>query len=678
MEVCRMLFYKVEAGLLTDGVEPEKSEHRERARAMQEKVEMFFIERGKTCHIAVSSITYRKRQAVLCSAVKKGVLTENTVREFLKAIDFEPAKLKITEVTLEIYCNMLQVGSRNDYVSGDYDVCDSLGVADLNRNYSRRGRLYFSETLLSEAATKKELLHRAEDLLCDSSLRLEIERIYQGSHREVAAGHPVHYLLLSDEREAHRQMLYPLLTALYQNGRIESRRYVEISFNGESYLPEGQLMDTLYESCAGGTMVVSFSEEDGKDSEYASTGTNVIIYLCDYMRKNRNKVLTVFCLPRKSETIKNVFLEQLGAVTLVPIVQETVFGERAKKYLKARAKEYNTTADRALYKTIADGKGYTAANLNLVFDEWYDKRLKSQIYTQYAEFETANKQIAARKAKGAAIEELERMIGLAEAKEVIRQALDFYKAQKIFKAKGFTTERPAMHMVFTGNPGTAKTTVARLFAQIMKDNEILSVGDLYEVGRADIVGKYVGWTAKIVKEKFQAAKGSVLFVDEAYSLVEKDGLYGDEAINTIVQEMENHRDDMVVIFAGYPDKMERFLQKNPGLRSRIAFHVPFADYSADDLYGITKLLAEKKELSLDDAVKGKLLPLFERAMKTEDFGNGRFARNIFEKAIMKQSSRLVAMDADSVTKNDVGTLIAADFEAPAAAGKEKRKIGFAG
>ena len=155
-----------------------------------------------------------------------------------------------------------------------------------------------------------------------------------------------------------------------------------------------------------------------------------------------------------------------------------------------------------------------------------------------------------------------------------------------------------MHMVFTGNPGTAKTTVARLFAQIMKENGLLPVGDLIEVGRADLVGKYVGWTAPTVKAKFAAAKGSVLFIDEAYSLVDdKDGLFGDEAINTIVQEMENQRDDTVVIFAGYPDKMEQFLKKNPGLRSRIAFHIPFEDYKPAELLDIFTLMAKKQKLS---------------------------------------------------------------------------------
>ena len=346
-----------------------------------------------------------------------------------------------------------------------------------------------------------------------------------------------------------------------------------MTLDGYDDLPEKGL-GLLYESCAGGTVVISFGEADPGDGEHAHAGSDIIAGLCSTMRKYRNRVLTVFCLPKVNPKIKEVFLEHLGMVTIVPICEETAFGDNAKGYLRTLAKTHGAAPDKALYKPVAEGKGYSAADLDLIFDQWYDRRLKTRVYTQYADLESVSKHMAL-KPKGSAVDELARMIGLSEAKRIIQQALDFYKAQKLFREKGFPTERPAMHMIFTGNPGTAKTTVARLFARIMKDNNLLSAGDLLEVGRADLVGKYVGWTAQIVKQKFKAAKGSVLFIDEAYSLVEeKDGLYGDEAINTIVQEMENNREDMVVIFAGYPDKMEVFLQKNPGLRSRIAFHVP--------------------------------------------------------------------------------------------------------
>ena len=235
-----------------------------------------------------------------------------------------------------------------------------------------------------------------------------------------------------------------------------------------------------------------------------------------------------------------------------------------------------------------------------------------------------------------------------------------------------------MHMVFTGNPGTAKTTVARLFAEIMKDNGLLSKGNLYEVGRSDLVGKYVGWTAQIVKDKFRAARGSVLFIDEAYSLVEdKAGMYGDEAINTIVQEMENNRDNMVVIFAGYPDKMEDFLQRNPGLRSRIAFHVPFEDYNADELTSIADLIAQNMGMHFDSAAHKKLHAILEEARTSSDFGNGRYVRNLVEQSQMEHASRLIHMNYEEVTSEIMTTLCEQDIPMPER--KEylpKRRIGF--
>ena len=211
----------------------------------------------------------------------------------------------------------------------------------------------------------------------------------------------------------------------------------------------------------------------------------------------------------------------------------------------------------------------------------------------------------------------------------------------------------------------------------MRENGLLSRGHLVEVGRGDLVGKYVGWTAQTVQKKFEQAEGGVLFIDEAYALVDdRSGSYGDEAINTIVQEMENHRDDMVVIFAGYPDRMEEFLQKNPGLRSRIAYHVPFADYSVEELCSIAALTARKKGLHLDDRAQEKLASVFETARRQADFGNGRYVRNIIEKAKMAQATRLLAKDYESLTQEDITTLSAEDIEMPEIAAPARPRIGF--
>ncbi len=269
------------------------------------------------------------------------------------------------------------------------------------------------------------------------------------------------------------------------------------------------------------------------------------------------------------------------------------------------------------------------------------------------------------------------MVGLNKAKEIINNAIDAYKVRGMYYSKGYKQDSASMHMVFTGNPGTAKTTVARLFSRILYENEVIPVGHIVEVGRGDLVGKYVGWTAKIVKEKFKEAKGGVLFIDEAYSLVDdRDGMYGDEAINTIVQEMENQRENVIVIFAGYPDKMEKFLDKNPGLRSRIAFHVHFDDYSTEDLLNIADIMAEDMGLKIVPDAKNKLRDIFNEAIQQKDYGNGRFVRNMLEKARLKQASRLIKLDYNKVSADDVKQILPEDIYEPEYKPKMRRVIGF--
>lgn len=233
-----------------------------------------------------------------------------------------------------------------------------------------------------------------------------------------------------------------------------------------------------------------------------------------------------------------------------------------------------------------------------------------------------------------------------------------------------------MHMIFSGNPGTSKTTVARLFARIMRENGLVSKGQLIEVGRGDLVGKYVGWTAPAIQAKFKAASGGVLFIDEAYSLVDdRGGSFGDEAINTIVQEIENHRADVVVIFAGYPDKMKGFLEKKNGLRSRIAFHVPFADYTSEELCEIAQLISQKNGMKLHPNAVSKLETVFDTVRTQSDFGNGRYVRNVFEMAKMNQASRLLERDFDTISTADVTTITDDDIVLPTAK-KAECRIGF--
>ncbi len=241
-----------------------------------------------------------------------------------------------------------------------------------------------------------------------------------------------------------------------------------------------------------------------------------------------------------------------------------------------------------------------------------------------------------------AYEKLQKMVGLTEVKNRVDQIISAYSIRALRKKAGINDDKASLHMVFTGNPGSAKTTVARLLAGILKARGILNTGVYVECGRADFVARYVGWTAKTVKEKFEKARGGVLFIDEAYSLVDGSASYGDEAINTIVQEMENNRDDVIVIFAGYPEKMKDFIERNEELKSRIVFHLDFPDYKTDELMGILKLMSEERGYKLDPTAEKRCRKIFDDACHNTDFGNGRFVRNIFEQATLMQAQRLYA------------------------------------
>lgn len=278
---------------------------------------------------------------------------------------------------------------------------------------------------------------------------------------------------------------------------------------------------------------------------------------------------------------------------------------------------------------------------------------------------------------GTARKELDEMIGLSSVKTVINKAIAGFKLKKICMEKGIRKGNLSLHMVFTGNPGTAKTTVARLFAEIMKDEKILPSGNFVEAGRADLVGDHVGATAPLVKKKFKEAQGGVLFIDEAYSLYDSyENGFGDEAINTLVQEMENHKDDVIVIFAGYPAQMKQFLDRNPGMASRIAFHVEFEDYSTQELCDITRLMLSK-QMMITEAAMERLKNLYESARQNRDFGNGRFVRKMLEEAEMNLAERVTQLDESKLTTKLITTIEESDIpELDAKKAHKKKSIGF--
>lgn len=263
--------------------------------------------------------------------------------------------------------------------------------------------------------------------------------------------------------------------------------------------------------------------------------------------------------------------------------------------------------------------------------------------------ETQQAQADEKKPETDPMEDLNELIGLTGIKHDVRELYDFTKIQKLRKDAGMKTVPVSMHLVFTGNPGTGKTTVARILARLYKQIGVLSTGQLVECDRSGLVAGYVGQTAVKTQKKIEEAMGGVLFIDEAYSLArsaDQGTDFGQEAIDTILKAMEDHRDEFVVIVAGYTKPMETFIHSNPGLQSRFNKFIEFPDYTVDELLAIFDLNCRKYEYVPDPEAREqvKTLLMLRKAQMLENFANAREVRNLFETIITNQARRIAVLE----------------------------------
>ena len=252
----------------------------------------------------------------------------------------------------------------------------------------------------------------------------------------------------------------------------------------------------------------------------------------------------------------------------------------------------------------------------------------------------------------------EELVGLRPVKTRIREIAALLLVDKLRSQLELTTEAPSLHMSFTGNPGTGKTTVALRMAELLHRLGYVRQGHLVAVTRDDLVGQYIGHTAPKTKEVLKRAMGGVLFIDEAYYLYkpENERDYGAESIEILLQVMENQREDLVVILAGYKDRMERFFESNPGMSSRIAHHIDFPDYEVDELLAIAKLMLARQQYRLSAEAEQVFLEYLKRRMAQPHFANARSVRNALDRARLRQANRLFERRGAMLSKLDLMTI----------------------
>ena len=367
-----------------------------------------------------------------------------------------------------------------------------------------------------------------------------------------------------------------------------------------------------------------------KSFDEASLDKIVKKLLSDFEQKAERQVeIDVIIEDSYLKYIKSQYEQRYGVYSLLPILDKT----------------YDLIVDAALNED--DVKVINLRYQDNIVIEFNNKTLSLKLDDESAQ-------------KAEIERELNNIVGLDEIKNYLRSLEKHLKISKLRRQKGLKTAEVSKHMIFTGNPGTGKTTIARIVSKMMKAEGVLENGQLVEVTRADLVGKYVGHTAPLTMSVINSALGGVLFIDEAYSLYRgKDDSFGLEAIDTLVKAMEDHRDDLIVILAGYKKEMATFLEANSGLKSRFANIIDFKDYSGQELLAIAENIAKGKDYYLSEKAKEKLLAYFNDVQSRADYssGNGRLARNVVEAAILKQSER-VLMDESA----DISELRQEDFD----------------
>lgn len=296
-----------------------------------------------------------------------------------------------------------------------------------------------------------------------------------------------------------------------------------------------------------------------------------------------------------------------------------------------------------------------SSNLNKIANEFYDSLLKYYGYLKIQEIQNFEKVEEDVRTLEDLLNELNSLVGLENVKTKVNDLIAYQKVQKLRRDNNLNSEKNTLHLAFTGNPGTGKTTVARIVGRIYKQIGLLSKGHFVEVSRTDLIAGYQGQTALKVKKVIESAKGGVLFIDEAYSITENDhsDSYGRECLTELTKALEDYRDDLVVIVAGYTEPMNKFFESNSGLKSRFNTFIEFDDYNVEELEKILDSMCKKNDYLLNEDAEKIIKEYFQKVVSNEEenFSNGRFVRNLYDDLVMNHAKRISKKNA--VTREDL-------------------------
>lgn len=605
-----------------------------------------------------------------------------TINDCLATLKKEIRGLKILEkreITSQEYKKIIKVcDSKYMFRLHDIESKMSLDIDTRGSAWNRDASFDLKERLFTNIyKTKKECLLSVSKILPSKSLLEEINRIYSSKNVKEFYGHPVHYLVSTKEKGAADDIVEILVNSLLGAKRLLSGRTLRLSELKSDSVNDSEF-DKAFKIAENGTIVI-YMDVKPVEGRFSKGIEHVGEILQDKINEYGSNTLFIFVDITGKTSINDESISVLQSKSdIIHITEGSGNRDDAREYLKRliEKSKYKGCDFSTIEQYIPDKEYFTVSEIYKIYRKWYDRGLRNIVYRAYKE-ETI-KPITLTEYENEPYEELRKLIGLDNIKEVVNDIVALGKMNRLRTRMDLKNNKISMHMAFSGNPGTAKTTVARLVGRILKEEEILSSGHMVECGRQDLVGRYVGWTAKTVEEKFRAARGGILFIDEAYSLVDDSNTYGAEAINTIVQLMENYREDLIVIFAGYPERMRDFLKQNEGMNSRISFHLDFPDYTDKELMEILFLMTERYGYKLSNDAENKAKIILKKSLKQDNFGNGRYVRNLLEQATMHQARRLMKDKKRKITKNEAMLLLAEDINEVSLSESDNHlaKIGF--